>query len=171
MYEVVRKTTRQTCNWNFVGRRKHEDTELRVIRKTVYRRKHEIPCGMEFRVFPKNTKFRVSVGRRRRHENTEICVTQRAVWRLKNAEIPNSRNPTTCSKISGTQPELTTSESLNIRKDGEDQRPMQNRILEQVSNAQRRTSGPTRRVRNDDNAGRDPSRKPEEPQVELEGEC
>jgi hypothetical protein len=46
------------------------------------------------------------------------------VWRLKNAEIPNSHNPTTCSKTSGTQPELKTSESLDIRKNGEDQRLM-----------------------------------------------
>jgi hypothetical protein len=119
-------------------------------------------------VILKNTNLRVSAGRRQRHENTEICVTRKAcelaktrkvgeptktrkpVWRLKNAEIPNSRNPMTCSKTSGTRPELRTSGSPDICKDGEDQRPMQNRILEQMSSAWRRTSGPTRRVKNDD---------------------
>jgi hypothetical protein len=146
-----------------VGRRKHEGTELRVIRKTVCRRKQEIPCGTEFRVFLENTKFRVSAGRRRRHENMESHVswrkhenpckstkTRKPMWRLKNAAIPNNRNLTTCSKTSGTQPELKTSESLDIRKNGEDQRPMHNQILEELSSTRRQTSAPTRRVKNDD---------------------
>jgi hypothetical protein len=155
MYEVVRRTTRQTCSSNSVERRKHEDMELRVIRKTVCRRKHEIPCVG--RKTPKtrkhgnsfDTESRVSW---RKHGNPcKSTKTRKPVWRLKNAEIPNSRNTTTCSKTLGTQPELRASESLDIRKDGEDQRPMQNRILEQMSSARRRRSAPTRRVRNDDN--------------------
>jgi hypothetical protein len=99
------------------------------------------------------------------------------VWRLKNAKIPNSRNPTTCSKTSCTQPELRASESLDIRTDGQDQRPMQNPILEQVSSARRRRSGPIWRVRNDDSdtdkAWSRKGSKPiaRRPQVELEGEC
>jgi hypothetical protein len=164
MYEVIQRTTRQTCSWNFVGRRKREDTEFRVIRKTVCRRKHEIPCvsgkheipcvggktpKTRKHINPCDTESRVSW---RKHGNPcKSTKTRKPVWRLKNAEIPNSRNPTTCSKTLGTQPELRTSESLDISKDGEDQRPMQNRILEQMSSARRRTSGPTRRVTNDDN--------------------
>jgi hypothetical protein len=106
--------------------------------KTPKTRKHGNPCDTENRVSW------------RKHGNPcKPTKTRKPVWRLKNAEIPNSRNPTTCSKKSGTQPELRTSGSLDIRKNGEDQRQMQNRILEQAPSARRRTSGPTWRVRND----------------------
>jgi hypothetical protein len=139
------------------------DTESRATPKT---RKHRNPCDTEIRV-----------NRRKHGKPCEPTKTRKPVWRLKDAEIPNSRNPTTCSKRSGIRPELRTSRSLNIRKDGEDQKPMQNRILEQKSSVRRRTSGSTRRVRNDDsNADKAWSRKgsnprAQRPQVELEGEC
>jgi hypothetical protein len=166
------------------------DTENRVSPKTrnsvwngipCISGKHEIPCvgGKTSKTRkhgnPCDTKSRASW---RKHGNPcKSTKTRKPMWRLKNAEIPNSHNPTTCSKISGTQPELRTCESLDIRKDREDQRPMQNRMLEQVSSARRRTSGPTRRVRNDDSdAYKAWSRKGSKlrarrPQVELEGEC
>jgi hypothetical protein len=140
--------------------------EFRVKAKT---RRYGIPCDTENRVSPKTRNsvwdgipcisekheipfVGVKTPKTRKHGNPcKSTKRRKAVWRLKNAKIPNSRNPTSCSKSSGTQPELRTSESLDIRKDGEDERPMHNRILEQMSSARRRTSGPTRRVRNDDN--------------------
>jgi hypothetical protein len=134
--------------------------------KTPKTRKHGNPCDTESHV-----------NRRKHGKPCEPTKTRKPVWRLKNAGIPNSRNPTTCSKTSGTQPELRTSESPEVRKDREDQRPMLNRILEQSSSVRRRTSGPTRRVKNDDsNADKAWSRKgskprAQRPQVELEGEC
>jgi hypothetical protein len=105
--------------------------------------KHEIPCDRG--KSPKTRKYRTPC-------DTEFRVEaniRNSVFPRKNLETPNSRNPATCSKKSGTRPDLRTSESLDIRKDGENQRPMQNRILEQVSSAGRRTSRPTRRVRNE----------------------
>jgi hypothetical protein len=125
------------------------DTEFRVSQKTRNSVWNGMPCDSEKHEFP-------CVGgktpKTRKHgKPCEPTKTRKPVWRLKNAEIPNSRNPTTCSKTSGTRPELRMSGSPDICKDGEDQRPMQNRILEQMSSARRRTSGPTRRVRNDDN--------------------
>jgi hypothetical protein len=115
--------------------------------------KHEIPCvgGKMPKIRkhgnPSDTKIRVSW---RKHGNPcESTKTRKSVWRVKNAETPNSRNSATCSKTSGTRPELRTSESLDIRKDGENRRLMQNRILEQVSSARRQTSGPTLRVTNE----------------------
>jgi hypothetical protein len=131
-----------------------------------YARNNATPCDMKSRV-----------SWRKHGKPCELTKTRKPVWRLKNAEIPNSRDPTTCSKTSGTRPELRTSGSPDIRKDGEDQRPMQNRILELMSSARRRTSGPARRVRNDDSdADKAWSRKGSKPrarrpQVELEGEC
>jgi hypothetical protein len=103
--------------------------------------------------------------------------TRKTVWRLKDAEIPNSRNSTTCSKSSGTRPELRTSKCPDVRKDEEELRPMQNRILERKSSARRRTSGPERRVKDDDSSAakaqsrRGPKPRAQGPQVELEGEC
>jgi hypothetical protein len=180
------------------------NTESRVTPKT---RSHGNPCDTEIRVFQKprnsvgngmpcdseehdfsyvygktrkhgkscDTKNRVN---RRKHEKPcEPTKTRKSVWRLEDAEIPNSRGSATCSKTSGTRPKFRTSGSLNIRKGGEDRKPMQNRILERKSSAQRRTSGPKRRVRDDDSsANKAQSRrasKPraQRPQVELEGEC
>jgi hypothetical protein len=139
------------------------DTEFRVSQKTRNSLRDGIPCVFEKHEFPcvggempKTRKHgnscdtESSVSWRKHGNPCKSAKTRKPVWWLKNAEIPNSHNPMTCSKISGTQPELRTSESLDIRKDGEDQRPMQNRTLEQVSSARRRTSGPTQRVRNDD---------------------
>jgi hypothetical protein len=139
------------------------DTEFRVSQKTRNSVWNRMPCDSEKHEFPcvsgKTPKTRkhgnpCDMGSRvnwQKHgKPCEPTKTRKPVWRLKNAEIPNSRNPTTCSKTSGTRPELRTSGSPDIRKDGEDQRPMQNRILERMSSARRRTSGPTRRVKNDD---------------------
>jgi hypothetical protein len=134
--------------------------------KTPKTRKHGNPCETESRV-----------NRRKHGKPCEPMKTRKPVWRLKDAEISNSRNPTTCSKKSGIRSELRTSRSLDIRKDGEDQKPMQNRILEQSSSARRRTSGLTRGVRNDDNnvdkawSRKGSKPKARRPQVKLEGEC
>jgi hypothetical protein len=106
--------------------RKHENPCDRG--KSLKRRKYGMSCDLEFRV---------------------VAKIQNSVFPRNNVEIPNSQNPATSSNTSGTQPELKTSKFLDIRKNGENQRPMQNRILEQVSSARRRTSGPTRRARNE----------------------
>jgi hypothetical protein len=133
---------------NSVGRRKHEipcvggkTPKLRRLRNSMYRREDAEAA--------KATEFRVSAERRQNSENTEFRVLAKirnsVFWR-KNVETPNTRNSTTCSKTSGIRPERKTSKNLDIRKNGENRRPMQNRILEQVSSAERRTSGPSRRA-------------------------
>jgi hypothetical protein len=117
--------------------------------KTSKPRKHEIPC--DGGKSPKTRKYGIPC-------DTKFCVVAKirnSVFPRKNVETPNSRNSATCSKTLGTQPELKTSESLDICKDGENRRPMQNRILEQVSSAGRRTSGPTRQARNEGSYGND----------------
>jgi hypothetical protein len=136
-FRVSQKT--QNSVWYGMPCDSEEHEFLCVSGKTPKTRKHGNPCDTESRV-----------NWRKHGKSCELTKTRKPMWRLKDAEIPNSRNPTTCSKTSGTRPELTTTESLDICKDGEDQKPMQNRILEQASSARRQTSGPTRRVRNND---------------------
>jgi hypothetical protein len=80
-------------------------------------------------------------------KDAETPERRNSASRQKNAETPNSRNSATCSKTSGIRLERKTSENLDIRKNGENRRPIQNRILEQMSSAERRTSGPRRRAR------------------------
>jgi hypothetical protein len=116
------------------------DTEFRVFQKTRNSVWNGMPCDFEEHEFPcvygKTRKHgnlcdtESRVNRRKHGKPCEPTKTRKPVWRLKDAEIPNSRNSTTCSKTSGTRPELRTSKSPNFRKGGDDQRPIQNRILE-----------------------------------------
>jgi hypothetical protein len=163
------------------------DTKIRVFQKARKSVEYGKLCNSEEYdyscVYGKTEKHEKSydtndrVNRRKHEKSCKPTKTRKSVWRLKDAEIPNNRSSTTCSKTSGTRPKYSTSESLNIRKDGEDQRPIQNRILERKSSERRRTSGPERHVRDDDDSadkaqGRRRSKpRAQGPQVELEGEC
>jgi hypothetical protein len=163
------------------------DTKFRVFQKPRNSVENGKPCGSEEHEFScvygktrkhgKSCDTKNRVNRREHGKPCEPTKTRKSVWRLKDAEIPNNRDFTTCSKTLGTRPKYSTSESLDIRKDGEELRPMQNRILERKSSARRRTSGPERRVKDDDSSAakaqsrRGPKPRAQRPQVELEGEC
>jgi hypothetical protein len=169
------------------GHGKSCDTKIRVFQKARKSVEYGKPCDSEEYdyscVYGKTQKHEKSydtndrVNRRKHEKSCKPTKTRKSVWRLKDAEMPNSRSPTTCSKTSGTRPKCRTSGSLNIRKDGEDQRPMQNRILERKSSERRRTSGSERHVRDDDDSAdkaqsrRRSKPRAQGPQVELEGEC
>jgi hypothetical protein len=155
---------------NFVCRQKNAEAP-----KT---RRYGIPCDTKFYVWAKTRSSvwdgipyvpgkheTLCIGRKtpktRRYRtpcDTKFCVwakTRKPCAGGKNAETPNSRNSATYSKISGTRPEWETSENLDIRKNGENRRPMKNRLLEQVSSAERRTSGPRRQAGNEGGYGSD----------------